>query len=153
MSTNYLIMAIIICIFDVVVLFFNYTKLKFHTPTSIAHLIVGILLAAVLIVLLFRAGSADFGKNIVIVAIAMTFLTWGLLRKGIGQQYVFNSLSMNGLTDWHNVRTVETVQNGPLVKFTAIDFMKRPHVIHLQGDAAEIKAFAEERIQANKNEA
>lgn len=152
MSTNFLIMAVLICLFDIVMLILNYTKLKFHTGLSIVRLLIGMVLAAVVLALL-RSSQADFNRNMVVGAIALTIFIWGLLRKGIGEHYVFSSFSVNGLVDWRNVRSIEVEQfsNGQLTKFTMTDFMKRSRVLTLKGDAEAIRNFANNKLETLKN--
>ncbi|WP_125606795.1 hypothetical protein [Lapidilactobacillus bayanensis] len=152
MSTNFLVMAILICLFDLVILILNSTRLKYRTAFSAWRALLGVVLAALIVVLLLGATHTDVNRNMVVLAIALTILTWGLLRKGLGERYAFISLSVNGLVDWRNIKTVtvEPVPNGQFAKLTATDFMKRSRVLMLRGDVNEIRAFAESKIAQNK---
>lgn len=152
MSINFLIMALLICLFDLVILLLNYTKLKFRTPFTIWRALAGIIIALAIILLTINSGQTDSNRQMVMMAIALTALTWGLLRKGIGEKYVLVSLSVNGLMDWRNIRSikVESSTNSHLVKVTTTDFLKRSRILKLQGEVEEIRAFATNKIKQNQ---
>lgn len=151
MAQIYLWMIALVAIFDIAMLVLNFGKLRYKTKFSPVRLIIGVVLAIVLITGIFRPSAVDLTDKMMLAVFALTALTWGLIRKGIGEKYVLISLGTAGLQDWRNFKdvTVESkTETSVTVSFT--NFLKRTRTLTLIGKPSEIQPVIKTKMAIKK---